>query len=457
MRLFLALLFFAQLATAQIITNNLIADYQAGVGYTLQNGYIATWADQHNLLNNDGVTNDAVQAESAEDRMPLADTDAQGMACVLFRYGFPFSGTNVARRTNTLTIAETLVSHSRTSSVYAVCTGPIAFNAQAVWQFTNWDNSGWIQWDSNSDTIPMRMLTVSQRSTNIIVGMNKAIFANLSSPSVLYQCYNLQIDTNAAVPALALQGAEIGGNRMTRYFSGRIYRILVYRGSHTPAQYETNRAALAAQYNVQQTYTRQVICRGESNTRGDHATNLQSWPWWLVEQMPELKVYNHGQASSLISTNGSSGNVWVGRDTLTLDPIFNTNLVQNAIIGRGSGNEFIGAISGTNTYIRLTNWSALRVAAGWKVYIDTLSNGDPYTDLQVTNFNALIRNPGASYWSGVSDSGVGSPQETRLSDKDNTTYFDVDGLHLTSGGQRVIFEHAQQHVNQHRRVGAFFP
>ena len=81
----LAIILFLTAATnlPALITNNLIADWQSGVGVTASGGRISQWDDQHQLLNNDG-RGPYNLTQSTSTLQPYDVTDAQGRRGVLF-------------------------------------------------------------------------------------------------------------------------------------------------------------------------------------------------------------------------------------------------------------------------------------------------------------------------------------------------------------------------------------
>ena len=438
-KIFILFFLFAATAGGQIITNNLVADYQAGAGYTLtEAGQVSQWSDQHNTLNNDGVTNNAVQSDPV--LMPLATTDRWGDACVLYPNGEVISYTNPVAVGNALDIPATLTCHSRTSSVYAVCTGPYSHEAQCLLQFTNWAGSVFVGWRSNqgaSEYWPMSPLTANLNDTNIFPPMNKAVFTVIGSPTATAWFWNTNKATGAALAAQAFTGAQIGGNLIGSYYGGQIYRLLIYRDSHSDAQALQVINALIAAHNVRTNYSTVVVSRGESNTAGVNANRLKSWTWQLMERYPEVKWYNHGVGSSFISTNGTTGNVWYENDFTYVDLVYDSNAVSNLLFVRGNGNDLNTQGGSLPTFGRLTNYTAQRASRGWKVVVDTL--GDGVND--VSNYNLMIRTNVVASWFGRVDSGAGSAVETRLTDNANRTYFYADGTHYVNAGHSVIRDH----------------
>ena len=105
--------------TRALITSNLVADWQAGIGVTASGGQISQWNDQHQLLNNDGLTNNLTQANATY--QPYDVTDAQGYRGVMFPWAFGSAHPN-----DYLNIPNTLpILNTTNMTVYIVATGPM--------------------------------------------------------------------------------------------------------------------------------------------------------------------------------------------------------------------------------------------------------------------------------------------------------------------------------------------
>lgn len=448
--------------TRALITNNLVADWQAGVGVTAASGRISQWNDQHQLLNNDGLTNNLTQASATS--QPYDMTDAQGYRGVMFPWAF-----GSAHPDDYLNIPNTLPGLNTTNmTVYIVATGPMD---QERSETLIWFNGapGWIRFFL-AGTYPAyypTSLSVGSQSSTLYPPLNRAVFVGSGNNVRTTLRWNNVTSTNAPQSATTLvnggtiavnNGAISGGSEYG--YSGIIYRILVYKAAHTAAQMDAQVSELSALFGVLTNYTKQAVCRGDSITEGVDSTLLQSYPFQLCERYPEIEWRNQGIGGLKIGTNGVAGTMYA-IDGNFVDPLYDGTLQQNWLLFFGGVNDMNSdGLTGAATCGRLTNYVAARKAAHpWKVIACTVqatiqSSGHPEKNAQ---YNSCIRT-NAGGWDGFVDPGLNSPVETRLNDYSNTNYFDSDGLHLINAGYGVFADHLGQVVNvPHRTTGFFGP
>jgi len=445
-----------------LITNNLVADWQGGVGITTAGGRVSQWNDQHQLLNNDGLTNNLTQASATY--QPFDMTDAQGYRGVLFPWAFSGAHSN-----DFLNIPSSLPALSTTNlTVYVVATGPMdqERSETLIW-FSG--ASGWIRFflGGNYPAYYPVSLSVGSQSSAIYPPLNRAVFIGSGNSVTTTLRWNNVTVTNAPQSATALinggtvainNSAVSGGSEYG--YTGIIYRILVYKAAHTSAQMDAQVAELSALYGVLTNYTKQAVCRGDSITEGVDSTMLQNYPFQLCARYPEIKWRNQGIGSLKIGTNGEAGTMYV-LDGNFVDPLYDGTLQQNWLLFFGGVNDMNSDnLTGAATYGRLTNYVAARKAAHpWTfiactVHATSQASGHPEKNAQ---YNAYIRT-NAGGWDRYVDPGLNSPVETRLNDYTNTNYYYSDGLHLINAGYAVFADHFGQIVNvPHRTTGFFDP
>lgn len=438
-----------------LITANLVADYQPGVGITATNGRVAQWDDQHCLLNNDGITNHLTQTTASS--RPWDVTDAQGRRGVMFPWGIGA----VAHPHATLNLPASLTGLNPTSlTVYAVATGPSnqEQNGQTLIYFSGFAG-GWIRFlltGTYPANNPCSMFSGTHGST-LYAPLNPAVYVASSDNSRCTVRWNNVAQTNAAQSGSMTSGGVLGAGNGAEYYAGIIYRVLIYKAAHTQAQMDAQVAELSAAHGILTNYSQQVVCRGDSITAGVDTTLLQSYPFQLWERYPEIKWFNFGVGGLKIGPSGNNDTMYI-MDTNFVDSVYDPKLEQNWLFFWGGVNDINSdGTSGLATYGRLTNYVAARKAAHpWKVIVSTVQPSVQDV-VKKAEFNGLIRTNGGN-WDGFIDPGYQSPVETRLNSFTNYTYFYTDQLHLTNAGAGVVADHYSQVINvPHRTTGFLGP
>lgn len=450
MKLLFLLLLFCFSAQAQLIQSNLVLYLRADSGITTTNNSLLwQWKDVHNdynAVNPDSITN--VFSQPSTNAMPLYTNDFQGNKCVLFPWAYGAAHPTNYLRTGTLT--------GPTSTRFTLYTIASISNGekQTIFHCTNW-LFGLCKVGYTGTGAPTEMDVANTATTTLYPPINKVIMAAASGGGGIRFALNQIQEVTAATGSTAISGGEIGGNGVGEYFSGLLYGLLMYNEVHTAAQMGSNINFLAGSFRVQTNYIVKAVCRGDSITAGVGSTNLETWPWQLYEQLPEVMIYNYGLGSLKIGTNGS-GDAYTA-DTTVIDGRFEAG--KTNILFLKIGVNDVDATSGAIGYQRLTNYYAARIAAHpWKIIVGTIANNG-VAPTAVTNFCNLVRANNNSWWntnSAVSDSGANSPVEQRLNNATDLNYFLNDGLHLINPGYTVVKEHFEQFLNvPHRGLGFF--
>jgi lysophospholipase L1-like esterase len=459
----LAIIFFlvAAFDVHALIANNLAADWQGGAGLTVSGGKISQWNDQHQLLNNDGLGPHTLTQSNAAFQ-PYDWTDSQGYRGVMFPWAFSSANPNTC-----LNISNSLSGLNTTNlTVYIVATGPVEQENNQTLIWFNGYGSGWIKFYHGSANYPLSLF-VGSRASTLYPPINRSVIVGAGDAGKTTLRWNNAIQTNAPLSATTTGGGGmVSSYNGGEFYSGVIYRILVYNVAHTPAQMDAQVAELAALYGVLTNYTKQVVCRGDSITAGVGSGMLQSYPFQLSQRYPELEWHNQGIGSIFIGTNGDSGGTMFDTDTNFVDTLYDGNLQQNWLFFLGGLNDIGGLYpNGTNlaaavTFGRLTNYLAARKAVRpWTVVVSTvqgIANNDARNAANIA-YNSCIRTlPGN--WDYLVDPGINSPIESRLNNPYNLNIYWVDGLHLTNAGYEVLVEHFQQKINvPHRTTGFLGP
>jgi lysophospholipase L1-like esterase len=464
MRKFVVILFLIAAVHARaLITNNLVADWQGGVGVTVSGGQISQWNDQHQLLNNDGLGPHNL-TQSTSTLQPYDVRDAHGNRGVLFPWAASSGHPN-----DYFNIPSSLTGLSSTNfTVYAVATGPSDQERSETLLLFSGFTTGWLRFFL-AGTYPANYpasLSVGNQQSTVYPPLNPAVLVGSGDPFRTTFRWNNVIQTNAAQPiATGTSGGTVGVNNSAisaggEYgYSGIMYRILVYKRAHTQVEMDAQVSELASLYGVMTNYTKQAVCRGDSIVEGVASTMLQSFPFQLWQRYPEILWRNQGIGSKLIGTNGGANDTMYAVDGNFVDPLYDESLQQNWLLFFGGPNDIANGISATSTYGRLTNYVAARKAAcGWNVVVCTVqARNDSSLILSNAIYNACIRT-NAGGWDAYVDPGLNSPIETRLNNPLDTNYFSPDGLHLNNAGYGVMADHFGQIVNvPHRTTGYFGP
>jgi hypothetical protein len=454
-------LLFCGFARAEILTNALQADFQAGVGITLSNSgpKILSWQDQHQTLSNDGLG----PWNATGTNGPLDWRDPYGRPCVWF----PFAVTS----TNTyLEVGSEygLRSNVTNQSIYVVCTGPMVAGASGMTIIqTPTNHSDDALWFANGVSTPMTLTAAggSGGPTNVVPA-NVVVLASINSRQASTAWFNyISNTTSRFTDSTGTNGISIGRHispstgAISRQYFGYIYRILIYATNHTDAQVKTNISELAAAYRVVTNHAQNVICRGDSITAGTPGSALAgtlavNYPTLLQYKYPETAWFGLGHSGAIVGSNNVSSSSYY-YDSNHVDAFFTNSLVRGkpASLVFLMGVNDIGASSTNVTYQRITNYLGFRKTRGWtNIYALTLTD---YVTRDVGGVNGPMRIDTAGWWSALVDVGLGSSYEKRLSTNSNTTYFQADGLHLTTEGERVLENHVGRLFNAPRR-GAFF-
>jgi lysophospholipase L1-like esterase len=434
-----------------LITNNLAADWQASIGMTVSTGRVSQWNDQHLLVNNDGLGPHVLSQTNAAFR-PYDVSDAHAYRGVLFPYGVPGSHPKTY-----LNIPASLGGFdTRNTTVYVVLTGAGEQENQSLVWFGG-TSSGWLRFFQQAH-LPSALWIGTQAST-IYPPVNRAILVAAGSSNATVLRWNNVLQTNAAQPQISTtSGGMIAANNGAEYYSGIIYRILIYKACHSAREMDAQVAELAGTYGVLTNHTKQVVCRGASTVQGQNSTMLQTFPFQLWQRYPEIiwrTMALTGSQNGQIGTNGLANTMYEW-DTAYIDTLYDAKLEQNWLfVIAGINDIHSGGLNGAATYGRLTNYVAARKAARpWKAAVSTIQNTvlEPATN---ADYNARIRaQPGG--WDRLVDPGVNSPIETRLNNPNDSRYFASDGVHLTNLGYSVLADHFAQVINLPRRGTGFF-
>lgn len=185
--------------------------------------------------------------------------------------------------------------------------------------------------------------------------------------------------------------------------------------------------------------TRQIVCDGDSITRGQGADDPQSFPGYLQALLG---------SDWLITNKGVSGQRLDQMETdasTDIDALFNSGTyTKNIVNALGGTNDLYQGWDAATIITRLQTYWSHRKSAGWTVWVmtilsfnATLSSVDQATaDSRIATVNTWIR----ANWNLYADRLVDIAVDPRLDDWSDTTYYTADGIHPTITGYAVLAE-----------------
>ena len=425
----------------QFIGTNLVMYWDAGSGTDHNaDGFFTNWSDvawSENTDNPRSVTN--VLFLTPDARRPAWRTVDYALRPVI---RFPWEAGST-KPTNFLVNAATTITNLNSQRFTIYCVAAVShMEGMNIVADTNWNQNLMNLGGSATVTLAQTVRV----SSNLFVPVNPSILVVGNASTNGFARINNDEKILQSMDSAAMGGIRISAGSGNR-FSGDLYALLFYDETHTSAKRQQMVNWLAWRYQINTNFARQVVCRGDSLTAGVASSNLMSYPFQLMQQLPEVRVFNFGVGGLKIGTNGFSGTMFT-LDQPRLDPIYDHRLANTLFIKAGINDINVDGMNGDRTFGRLTNYLSSRTQA-WRVVVNTLA-ANAINPTAITNYNNNIRASGLLHV----DSGVGS-RDGRLSVPSDTTYYSSDGLHLTANGYKVIKEAFQFQINQHRR-GAFF-
>lgn len=120
-----------------------------------------------------------------------------------------------------------------------------------------------------------------------------------------------------------------------------------------------------------------------------------------------------------------------------LNPVIRKNDI--VVIWEGTNDMAVNVLSGADAYANLVTYSTAVRALGAKLVIATVIARDYVTDradlmTDIAAYNTLVRNNQAAICDAMCDLGADPVFDTRA-DASNSTYYNSDKIHLSTGGQ----------------------
>jgi lysophospholipase L1-like esterase len=176
-----------------------------------------------------------------------------------------------------------------------------------------------------------------------------------------------------------------------------------------------------------------VVCDGDSLTSGLRSTAGNDYP----AQMQAL----YGETATRTLNFGASGQtvVQMQSDAATQIDRFGKRLdgAGPVCVVWGGTNDINGGADSATTITNFTNYCTSRQSAGFRVMACTMiarGGFDATKETYRTEFNASVR----ANWATYADVLCDLAGDSRLSDTNDTTYFDADKVHLNDTGYGVV-------------------
>lgn len=171
-----------------------------------------------------------------------------------------------------------------------------------------------------------------------------------------------------------------------------------------------------------------IVCEGDSLTAGNYPQFLAL----LYTDNRMISLQNWGLAGDTIAN-------MLGEAATQVDPAYDSRKGRNILlIWAGTNDMSGGSADGATTYANYVTYCTARRATGFKVIAFTIMNrGDAHNALWDTGqpiFNAALR----ANWADYADALVDVQAQATLQDTANTTYFNVDKIHLTNAGYSIV-------------------
>lgn len=171
----------------------------------------------------------------------------------------------------------------------------------------------------------------------------------------------------------------------------------------------------------------------DGNSMTDDATS--SYPSGTIAALAGLwDTYNFG-------VSGQTTIEMLADAETQIDPLYNATLGKNIVVCWEGTNDIKLGATKEDAYARLVQYCQARQAAGYQVVICTIVDrqqvGQP---ADFATSRAYVNTQIGSNWQTFADALADLWADTRLQDATDTTYFNVDKVHLTAAGYAIVAE-----------------
>lgn len=108
-----------------------------------------------------------------------------------------------------------------------------------------------------------------------------------------------------------------------------------------------------------------------------------------------------------------------------------------AALWAGTNDLALAGRTDSQVYADIVTWCTARRAAGFKVVVSSIIARGATLPGNFETYRASVNTQLRANWTTFADAFVDAAADSRLSDATNTTYFNVDQVHLTTAGSQV--------------------
>jgi len=181
-----------------------------------------------------------------------------------------------------------------------------------------------------------------------------------------------------------------------------------------------------------------VVCDGNSITEGNGAAGgANSYPTQLGTLL----------GGGYAVTNKGTAGVYIGhmiddrfRTLNTIDTLFDASAAQNILIACEGTNDIQNGASAVQSFQRMKEYCLIHKHKGWQIIVATTIADGNYNGTQETEraaYNALVVANWPDFADGLADFAADTHFDAQ-SDTSDTTYYQVDTIHLTATGNGIL-------------------
>jgi hypothetical protein len=233
-------------------------------------------------------------------------------------------------------------------------------------------------------------------------------------------------------------GATTGVN-ICDYCTGNIYEILLYNAAVNSSVATAISSYAAARYGVHNTFTKQVVMMGDSNTDGSGASLDINYP--MQAYPPDWAAFNNGVGGAYLATN------WLNQPlTAEMDLLYNGSYSANAMVIMIGTNDIVsGGGTAASVFANLNPYVGQRNAIGWQtIVMPILAVGGAQESVREA-YNALLVN--TSNYTSPPSAIVDYRGDWRIGGNPIATDFFAGGLHVNAYGAQLLAQYVYRQLN----------
>ena len=240
-----------------------------------------------------------------------------------------------------------------------------------------------------------------------------------------------RVSVTLATPSAAVTGGTIGYWPSAGYFiDADVFEALIYDHQLSDAEYRSLLDWAKTVYGVAAPYGQRIITQGNSLTAG-FGTNGRSYPQQVSERMTRSQVVNIGlgsQTTPLLTTQAPTA----------LYPLVNPNMPTVCLLWEGRNDIVSNSASAATAYANIVTWAAGVHGTGCYTAVLTVLPSSGLNETTRTTLNTSLKTSLVN--AGAADLVIDVAGDTRLQNNNDTTVYQVGGVHLTELGNQYVAE-----------------